>query len=48
VTEVRGGRVRLSIEAPQAVRIARQEILQAPQSTVPAAPATVPRDIPAG
>ncbi len=48
VTEVRGGRVRLSIEAPQAVRIARQEILHAPQSTIPEAPATMPRDIPAG
>jgi len=28
VTEERGGRVRLSIDAPQSVRIARQEILE--------------------
>ena len=28
VTEVRGGRVRLSIDAPKSVRIVRQEVLE--------------------
>ncbi|MFM7056785.1 MAG: carbon storage regulator [Planctomycetota bacterium] len=45
VTEVRGGRVRLSIEAPQSVRIARQEILDTPQGTGPSRPATVQNDV---
>jgi carbon storage regulator len=30
VTQVRGGRVRLSIEAPAAIRIARHEVLNSP------------------
>jgi carbon storage regulator CsrA len=51
VTEVRGGRVRLSIEAPQSVRIARQEILES-GPTAPAAgsvrPPAVEDEIPAG
>ncbi|MEY3457974.1 MAG: hypothetical protein RL215_1131 [Planctomycetota bacterium] len=34
VTQVRGGRVRLSIEAPPSIRIARQEILV--ESKIPA------------
>ena len=38
VTEVRGGRVRLSIEAPQSVRIARQEILNSPPSAIESSP----------
>lgn len=38
VTEVRGGRVRLSIEAPQSVRIARQEILNSTPSAVESSP----------
>lgn len=36
VTEVRGGRVRLSINAPKSVRIVRQEILLDEPSSVPA------------
>lgn len=32
VTQVRGGRVRLSIEAPSSIRIAREEILSSHES----------------
>lgn len=51
VTEVRGGRVRLSIEAPQSVRIARQEILNSTSSATessPARPTFAQNDVPAG
>ncbi len=33
VTEVRGGRVRLSIEAPNSMRVLRKEIADAPSPT---------------
>ncbi len=35
VTEVRGGRVRLSIEAPDSIRVLRKEIADAPSPTEP-------------
>lgn len=35
VTEVRGGRVRLSIEAPDSVRVMRMEIADAPSPIEP-------------
>lgn len=35
VTEVRGGRVRLSIEAPDSVRVMRMEIADAPSPVEP-------------
>ena len=50
VTEVRGGRVRLSIEAPQSVRIARQEILNSTSSateTGPERPTFAQNEVPA-
>ena len=35
ISEVRGGRVRLSIDAPQTVRIVRQEVLEREFGTSP-------------
>jgi carbon storage regulator CsrA len=46
VTDVRGGRVRLSIEAPQSVRIARHEILENTPAS-PASPTASPASPPA-
>jgi carbon storage regulator len=48
VTQVRGGRVRLSIEAPPSIRIARQEILvesKTPASAQEIAPAEAAADL---
>lgn len=35
VTEVRGGRVRLSIDAPDSIRVMRKEIVDAPNFSEP-------------